>query len=72
MLAKLNEVLTNKQKRELYDEQGIIDDEDENFGASWLDAFRAVFKPITDEDIDNFKKNYIGKKNFLQKIIEQY
>lgn len=27
-----------------------------------MDAFRAVFKPITDEDIDNFKKNYIGSE----------
>lgn len=62
VLAKINEVLSDDTRRSLYDEQGIIDDDDdEQFGSSWLEAFKHLFKPITDSDIDNYKKEYVGK-----------
>lgn len=66
VLAKINEVLSDDSRRALYDEQGIIDDDDdEKFGSSWLEAFKHLFKPITDSDIDNYRKEYVGKQNFL-------
>ena len=64
VLAKIHEVLSDDNRRALYDEQGIIDDDDdEKFGSSWLEAFKHLFKPITDSDIDNYRKEYIGKLN---------
>jgi curved DNA-binding protein CbpA len=65
VLAKINEVLSDDSRRALYDEQGIIDeDDDEKFGSTWLEAFKHLFKPITDSDIDNYRKEYIGKRYF--------
>lgn len=61
VLTKLHLTLTTKEKRILYDEQGIVgDDDDESFGSSWLETWRLFFKPIKDEDISNYEKGYIG------------
>lgn len=63
VLTKLHLTLTTKEKRVLYDEQGIVgDDDDESFGASWLETWSLFFKPIKDEDISNYEKNYIGSE----------
>lgn len=60
ILAKIHEVLSDENKRKLYDEQKIIDDEDEKFGSSWLEAFKHLFKPISESDIDDYRKKYVG------------
>lgn len=60
ILTKLQTILTDKDKKALYDEQGIIDD-DGDADVSWLEMWRQFFKPITTSDIDNFKKEYIGE-----------
>jgi DnaJ homolog subfamily C member 9 len=63
VLAKVNEVLSDDSRRALYDEQGIVDDDDdEKFGSTWLEAFKHLFKPITDSDIDNYRKEYVGSE----------
>lgn len=63
VLTKLHLTLTTKEKRVLYDEQGIVgDDDDEAFGASWLETWRQFFKPIKEEDISNYEKEYIGSE----------
>lgn len=63
VITKLHLTLTTKEKRTLYDEQGIVgDDDDETFGASWLETWRQFFKPIKDEDISNYEKNYVGSE----------
>lgn len=62
VLAKVNEVLSDDSRRALYDEQGIVDDDDdEKFGSTWLEAFKTLFKPISDSDIDNYRREYIGE-----------
>lgn len=59
VLTKLNAVLTDSDKKALYDEQGIIDDDSET-ECNWLKMWREFFKPITTTDIENFHQNYIG------------
>lgn len=62
VLAKINEVLSDDTRRALYDEQGVVDDDDDDqFGSTWLEAFKNLFKPITDSDIDNYRNEYVGK-----------
>lgn len=62
VLSTINSILTDKDKKALYDEQGIIDDNgDEGNLSTWLDLWRTFFKPITTEDIDNFQREYVGK-----------
>ncbi|KAM7363896.1 J domain-containing protein CG6693 [Cochliomyia hominivorax] len=63
LLSKLYQILTDKDKRALYDEQGIIDDDDDNLEGklnNWLELWRKLFKPLTEEDINNYEKSYVG------------
>jgi DnaJ family protein C protein 9 len=62
ILAKVHEVLSDDNKRALYDEQGIVDDDDDEKLSTWLEAFKSLFKPITDSDIENYRKEYIGSE----------
>ncbi|EDV49549.2 LOW QUALITY PROTEIN: uncharacterized protein Dere_GG17234 [Drosophila erecta] len=61
VLSKLYQVLTDTQKRALYDEQGLIDDDDESESklSSWLELWSKIFKPISEEDINNYEKEYV-------------
>lgn len=60
VLSKIYQVLTDPQRRALFDEQGIIDDDDEGKLATWMELWEKIFKPITVEDISNYEKEYIG------------
>lgn len=63
ILAKIHETLSDENKRNLYDQQGIVgDDDDEKFGSSWLEAFKHLFKPISESDIDDYRKKYVGSE----------
>lgn len=62
VLSTINSILTDKDKKALYDEKQIIDDnDDEGKLNTWLDLWRTFFKPITTEDIDNFQRDYVGE-----------
>lgn len=61
VLTKLNEMLTDNDKRKLYDEKGIIDDDDDQ-SLCWLELWKQFFKPITTQDINNYEKEYIGSE----------
>lgn len=60
VLSKIYQVLTDPQRRALFDEQGVIDDDDEGKLATWMELWEKIFKPITVEDISNYEKEYIG------------
>lgn len=62
VLSKLYSVLTDKNKKALYDDKGVIDDDDERDLSSWLELWRSVFKPITDQDIQNYERDYVGSE----------
>lgn len=63
VLGKLYSVLTDKNKKDLYDDKGIIDDDDDNNDISnWLELWRTIFKPITKADIATYEASYIGSE----------
>lgn len=64
ILTKLHGLLTDKDKKNLYDEQGIIDDDGDAdlSNSAWLEMWRQFFKPITTTDIDNYQKEYKGSE----------
>ncbi|XP_053687871.1 J domain-containing protein CG6693 [Sabethes cyaneus] len=63
VLSKIHSVLSDKDKRALYDEKGIIDEDDEDsLGTNWLAMWQQFFKPITTEDISKFEKEFIGSE----------
>lgn len=59
ILTKINGVLTDSNKKAIYDEQGIIDDDGDS-DSNWLQLWRQFFKPISVTDIEKFQKDYIG------------
>lgn len=65
ILSKLHQVLSDKDKRALYDEQGIIEDDDDDYESkltNWLELWKKIFKPLTTEDIDNYQREYVGSE----------
>lgn len=72
VLSKIYAILSDKDKRALYDEQGIIDDDDDSSGAKWLKMWQQFFKPISEEDINNFEKEYIGSEMERNDIKKAY
>ncbi|ALC45740.1 CG6693 [Drosophila busckii] len=65
VLSKIYQVLTDNQKRALYDEQGVLDDDDEMSSDklnTWLELWSKIFKPISEEDISNYEKEYVGSE----------
>lgn len=73
-LGKVYCILSNKEKRAVYDETGEVDDED---GAipqdrDWTAYWRLLFRKVTTEDLEDFDKNYKGSKEELEDIQTAY
>uniref|UniRef100_UPI00358F7504 uncharacterized protein isoform X2 n=1 Tax=Myxine glutinosa TaxID=7769 RepID=UPI00358F7504 len=60
VLSKVHAVLIDKEHRALYDEQGIVDEENDTItqDKDWDQYFRLLFKKITVADIRAFEETY--------------
>lgn len=75
LLAKIHKVLSDEEKRALYDEQGIVIDDESMDNADWDQYWRLLFPKITPQDIDNYLEKYLGSEEEiedLKKIYVQY
>uniref|UniRef100_A0A8C4X0W6 DnaJ homolog subfamily C member 9 n=2 Tax=Eptatretus burgeri TaxID=7764 RepID=A0A8C4X0W6_EPTBU len=86
VLSKVHSVLTDKEHRALYDEQGIVDEENDTItqDKDWDQYFRLLFKKITVADIrafeeayreseeerDDLKKAYLDSRGDMNQILE--
>lgn len=63
VLGSIHAILSDTNKRAVYDESGRIDEDDINVDEDrdWTVYWRLLFKKITDEDIRNYEKEYIGR-----------
>lgn len=61
-LGKVYAVLSDKEQRAVYDEQGTVEEETESQGQdrNWEEYWRLLFPKITLEDILEFEKKYKG------------
>lgn len=63
VLSKLHGILSDSDKRALYDDKGIIDDDDdESSGCNWAEMWKTFFKPISTSDIDKYQREYTGSE----------
>lgn len=74
VIGRAYEILSNDQKRKLYDETGVIDGEDllGQDGASFEAYFRELFQRVRMEDIDAFKAAYVGSVEEYEDILAAY
>uniref|UniRef100_A0A914Y9N9 J domain-containing protein n=1 Tax=Panagrolaimus superbus TaxID=310955 RepID=A0A914Y9N9_9BILA len=75
VVSKAYNILNDPAKKELYDSTGLLDDDSfdcfsEN--TDWNMVWRAMFKPITKKDIENFFKKYRGSEDETKDIIKYY
>lgn len=71
VLGKIHSVLQDADKRKIYDDTGDIDEENDSL-FNWMDYWRAMFKKITTEDIENYEQEYINSETELRDIKKAY
>lgn len=74
VLGKVYSVLSDKEQRVLYDEQGIVDNESDTISQdrNWEEYWRLLFKKITVEDIKAYEEKYKGSEEEKTDIIQAY
>ncbi|XP_058263263.1 dnaJ homolog subfamily C member 9 [Hemibagrus wyckioides] len=74
VLGKVYAVLSNKDQRAVYDEQGVVDEELDslNQDRNWEEYWRRLFPKITLQDITDFKKQYNDSEEEKQDLKRLY
>lgn len=72
-LAQVHYVLSDPERRKLYDEQGVIANEDNlESEADWSNYWRLLFPKISENDIQSFLEKYVGSDEEEQDLIAIY
>eukprot|EP00005_Dracoamoeba_jomungandri_P003767 CAMPEP_0174254716 /NCGR_PEP_ID=MMETSP0439-20130205/4043_1 /TAXON_ID=0 /ORGANISM="Stereomyxa ramosa, Strain Chinc5" /LENGTH=290 /DNA_ID=CAMNT_0015336475 /DNA_START=27 /DNA_END=899 /DNA_ORIENTATION=- len=71
-LTKIYETLSDPKKKELYDTEGIIDEEGLTENRDWEEYWRALYRKVTTEDIMDFGKKYKGSEMEIEDLLEAY
>lgn len=73
VLAQVHYILSDSERRNLYDEHGIIANEDGlDSEADWSNYWRLLFPKVTEKDIDGFIDKYVGSKEEENDLIALY
>lgn len=73
VLGRVHTILQDTDKRKIYDETGDVgEDELNDNGFDWMQYWRSMFKPITTQDIENYKSEYIGSETEKYDIKKAY
>ncbi|EFX86880.1 hypothetical protein DAPPUDRAFT_221714 [Daphnia pulex] len=72
-LGKVYSILSDKEKRKIYDETGCVDDDDFSKGdQNWEDYWRFLFKKVTEQDITEFENKYKGSEEETADVKQLY
>lgn len=73
-LQKVISVLGDEEKRALYDQTGCVDDADlaGEVVQNLREYFRAIYKKVTEADIEEFEANYRGSDSEKKDLIDLY
>ncbi|VDQ01817.1 unnamed protein product [Trichobilharzia regenti] len=75
VLSRIYAYLDDDEKRKIYDETGVIDEEDEISGKSyddWMNYWRLLFPKITPTQIDEYRQKYVGSEEETEQLIKVY
>jgi DnaJ-class molecular chaperone len=71
-LSIAHAVLSDPEKRRIYDQTGDVDGEDSKDFDDWFAYFRNLFPAITVANIDSFGDRYVGSAEEKKDIVETY
>lgn len=71
VLGKIHSILSDKNKRSIYDESGEFDEESDAL-FNWLEYWRSLFKKITVADIQKYEQEYIGSETEKNDVKRAY
>ncbi|CAK1598912.1 unnamed protein product [Parnassius mnemosyne] len=73
VLGAVHTILSDKDKRALYDETKCVDEEENSItDRDWSAYWRLLFKKITEEDIIAYEKEYIGSQEERKDLKHAY
>ncbi|KAK2579384.1 hypothetical protein KPH14_003248 [Odynerus spinipes] len=73
VLGRIHSILSDSDKRKIYDESGQYDEESEEvIMRNWADYWKTLFKPITEETINNYEKTYKGSETEIKDLKRAY
>lgn len=72
-LAQIHFILADADRRKLYDDHGIIANEDGlESEADWASYWRLLFPKVSTNEINNFMDQYVGSEEELKDLIKIY
>ncbi|XP_021740917.1 chaperone protein dnaJ 6-like [Chenopodium quinoa] len=73
-LQKVMSILGDEEKRALYDQTGVVDDDDlaGDMAENLQNFFRTMYKEVTVADIEEFEANYRGSDSEKNDLIDLY
>mmetsp|Transcript_21835 Transcript_21835/g.30371 ORF Transcript_21835/g.30371 Transcript_21835/m.30371 type:complete len:269 (+) Transcript_21835:46-852(+) len=74
-LQRVFEVLSDPEKRKVYDQTGSIEDSEELAGEKFNDLYayyRNIFAKVTEKDIEEFQNAYLGSEEEKKDLREYY
>ncbi|KAK9125409.1 hypothetical protein Scep_014255 [Stephania cephalantha] len=72
-LQKVISILGDEEKRTLYDQTGCVDEDlSGDFAQNLHEYFRAVYKRVTEADVEEFEANYRGSDSEKKDLKELY
>lgn len=75
VLSRVYSYMEDDEKRKVYDETGVIDEDDEITGKSfddWVKYWQLLFPKVTTKLIDDYCKKYKGSEQETEDLIEIY
>ncbi|XP_068631029.1 dnaJ homolog subfamily C member 9 [Battus philenor] len=72
VLGAVHAILSDKDKRAVYDETKCVDEEVSLTDRDWSTYWRLLFKKITDEDIIAYEKEYVGSEEERKDLKHAY
>uniref|UniRef100_A0A7I4Y2J4 J domain-containing protein n=1 Tax=Haemonchus contortus TaxID=6289 RepID=A0A7I4Y2J4_HAECO len=72
IITRIYSILSDKERRALYDESGVVDDENVLSDEESINVWRQVFKKVTVEDIKKFAAQYQGSEEEENDIVVAY
>eukprot|EP00549_Striatella_unipunctata_P002413 CAMPEP_0118680432 /NCGR_PEP_ID=MMETSP0800-20121206/4362_1 /TAXON_ID=210618 ORGANISM="Striatella unipunctata, Strain CCMP2910" /NCGR_SAMPLE_ID=MMETSP0800 /ASSEMBLY_ACC=CAM_ASM_000638 /LENGTH=303 /DNA_ID=CAMNT_0006576581 /DNA_START=13 /DNA_END=924 /DNA_ORIENTATION=- len=65
-------ILSNPETRRAYDEDGLVQDDNDNMDGGWKDFFKSMFGQVTTKDIDAFAQNYKCSEEEEKDVVKYY